>query len=142
MPTAFWSWRRGLARHSATRSGETLGEEDWRGAWRRGLARRTKRDSLLTCVLLQLGEGGWCTPQLCQYSHSQSLQPFTKGGSTTPPSCIHRGGGGSTTPLSFRQTNRGGSTTPPPQLPTIRREGSTTPYSSSRSKSFFRFWRD
>ena len=115
-------------------------------------------DSLLTCVLLQLGEGGVHHPP-----PALSIQPFTittaihrGGGPPPPPSCIHRGGGvhhpppscreqggvGPPPPPSCRQTGRGGSTTPPPQLPTIRREGSTTPYSSSRSKSSFRFWRD
>ena len=79
-------------------------------------------DSLLTCVLLQLGEGGvHHPPQLCQCSHSQSLQPFTEGGSTIPP-------GGSTTPLpQLPRTGRGGSTTPPSSCRQTGRGGSTTP---------------
>ena len=78
------------------------------------------RSSRAHCVL-ELAEriggrgGAPPPPQLCQYSHSQSLQPFTEGGkSTTPlPSCIHREGGGSTTPPQLPKTGRGRSTTPP-----------------------------
>ena len=93
--------RRAVARHLAKRIGEELGEEGWRGG-RKGIV----------CSLVSFFNLG----RLCQYSHSQSLQPFTEGGkSTTPlPSCIHREGGGSTPPPQLPKTGRGRSTTPPP----------------------------
>ena len=82
-------------------------------------------DSLLTCVLLQLGEGGCTTPPsfvtIAIHSHCSHSQ---RGGWVHhPPSAADKqGGGGSTTPPSAADKQGVGGSTTPPQLPTNRAE--------------------